>query len=245
LLRSLILLCSLCWSAPLAASEAEDDALFAEYEIEEGVVEPSDPIEKINRGTLWFNRGLDQWVFDPLTRAYRFIFPAIVRDSLGRFFLNLNSPSVLANDLLQRRWGNAGTTTGRFVINTTFGLAGFVDPAAAWGLPGHHADFGQTMALAGVSSGPYIMLPVLGPTTVRDGTGDLIGLFFRPTTYLLGPGDQLAYTIIQGGAAGLIARDRHAEGLRRLEESSIDFYAALRNAYAQNRHAQIWEQQIP
>jgi phospholipid-binding lipoprotein MlaA len=229
----------------LGGLASDDDALLAEYEEELQVTVPPDPMEGLNRRTFWLNRKVDDWLFDPVTRAYRFLCPPIVRDSLRRFVLNINSPPVLINDLLQRRWGDAGVTTGRFLLNTTFGIAGLVDPAAEWGLPGHHADFGQTMAMAGVSSGAYLIVPILGPTTLRDGTGDMIGLFFRPTTYFLGAGELLTYNVIQGGTAGLIARERNAEGLRRLEESSVDYYAAMRSAYAQSRHAQIWERQIP
>jgi phospholipid-binding lipoprotein MlaA len=163
-----------------------------------------------------------------------------VKKAVQRFFVNLNSPAVMMNDLLQREWSDAGNTVSRFLINTTVGMAGFFDPAAEFGFMGHNSDFGQTLALAGVQSGPFLMLPILGPTCVRDSFGGIVDLMFRPTTYLLGPGDQLVYTTVWGGSSGIVQREANADALRALEESSIDYYAALRNAYYQTRIAQIW-----
>ena len=199
-----------------------------------------DPLEKVNRGTLALNQGLDHWIFNPITKTYQFLLPEPVRLSVRRVLANLNAPSVMANDLLQREWKDAGVTVARFAVNTTCGVAGVFDPAKSWGLQPHSSDFGQTLALAGVPSGAYLVLPVLGPTTVRDGFGNVVDLLFRPMTYLLGPIDQLFFSTIQGGSAGLAARDEHSKELQMLEASSIDYYAALRNAFYQNRTAEIW-----
>jgi phospholipid-binding lipoprotein MlaA len=219
-------------------SSPPNDAFDEEFE-EQAAGFP-DPLEPINRGTLRLNQGLDRWLLDPITRLYGFILPAPVRYSIRRFLSNLNSPSVFVNDLLQCEWKDAGITAARFGINTTAGLAGLFDPATPLGLARHHSDFGQTLALAGVGSGPYLMLPALGPTTVRDGFGFLVDALFRPTTYVLGPGDQIAFTTIHGGSSGIAVRDEHIEEIRVLRESSVDYYAALRNAYYQNRIAEIW-----
>jgi phospholipid-binding lipoprotein MlaA len=216
-----------------------------------------DPFEPLNRGTFVLNRGADRWVITPLTTAYTTIVPGVARRSLRRFFANLNSPSIIANDLLQLEWGDAGVTTMRLTLNSTVGLAGFADPATPMGFPEHHSDFGQTLALAGVDSGPYLIMPLLGPTTMRDGLGVLVDFAFRPSTYLLGstvlaglfpgvPGvagieDQFIYGTIQGGGAGFVTREQHAEQLRALEESSVDYYATLRSAYYQTRQAAIWD----
>ena len=220
-----------------------EDALLAELDDTLASEEAGfpDPFERPNRGTFGFNQTVDRWVLNPGARAYALVAPAPARRAVRRFFVNLDAPGVLANDLLQREWKDAGMTAVRFVVNTTAGVGGFFDPASKLGLEGHHSDFGQTLALAGMPSGAYLILPVFGPTTVRDGVGTLVGLLFRPTTYLLAPADQLFYTSIYGGGTGLVARDEHADELRSLEESSVDYYAALRNAYYQSRTAAIWE----
>jgi phospholipid-binding lipoprotein MlaA len=204
-----------------------------------------DPLEPVNRGTLRINRTVDRWLIDPIARTYRWVVPDPARRSIRNLFDNVNAPAVLANDVLQREWRDGGTTVVRFMLNTTVGLAGLFDPAADLGYARHDADFGQTLALEGVASGPFLVLPLLGPTTVRDGIGTLVDLMFRPTTYLLGPADQILYASVHGGGNGLVQRDANAEALRALEDSSIDYYAALRNAYYQHRTAQIWERREP
>ena len=214
-----------------------DDEGFDDF-IDDRVAFP-DPFETFNRATLSFNRGVDDWVLDPVTDAYQYAVPALVRKSVRHFIANLDSPVVLVNDLLQRQWNEARTTVTRFAINSTFGVAGLFDPATGAGFEMHTSDFGQTLALEGVPSGPYVVLPVLGPTTVRDGAGDVIDLIFRPITFVLGPSGRLVYATLHGGGKGLAVRDEVADDLRMLEESSIDFYAALRNAYFQNRNAVI------
>jgi phospholipid-binding lipoprotein MlaA len=123
------------------------------------------------------------------------------------------------------------------------GLLGFFDAAARMGLEGHDSDFGQTLALAGTPSGAYLMMPVFGPATVRDGIGTLIDGFFQPIYYVLGPATLIigpAEILIFSGTEGLATRERHIAELKALEDSSIDFYAALRSAYYQNRVGEIW-----
>jgi phospholipid-binding lipoprotein MlaA len=198
-----------------------------------------DPLEPLNRLTLRLNLHVDRWVIHPITRAYTFAVPAPARRSLRRVFANLNSPSILANDALQLRPLDAGVTAARFVINTTAGVVGLFDVAQRIGLEGHHADFGQTLALVGVPSGPYLVLPVLGPTTARDGAGTLVDFLFEPTTYILAPGAQLVFSSIRGTGTGLSTWETQADAFHALRVSSVDFYAALRNAYWQNRVAEI------
>ena len=172
----------------------------------------------------------------PRAPAYR---PA--SRAVSRLVFNLNSPVFLANDVFQGRFEAAGITLWRFTINTTVGIGGLLDVGAWLDVPGHRSDFGQTLALWGVGSGPYLIVPVLGPTTVRDGFGSMVDLLLRPTTYLLAPADQLMFTSIHGGGSGLALRESSIEGLRALRSSSVDFYAALRSAYFQNRMAEIEE----
>lgn len=227
---------------PLPTVRIGDEEIESEFADEE-TDEPSsfpDPLEPLNRGTLAFNQIVDDVLLNPITDLYQLVLPHPVRKSVRNFLDNLDSPAVLANDLLQREWNDARVTVTRFGINSSLGVAGILDPAASFGWEGHYSDFGQTMALEGVPSGPYVVIPILGPTTVRDGCGEIVDVLFRPVTFILGPAAQIFYTTIYGGSSGLATRDVHAAELQMLEESSVDFYAALRNAYFQSRTAEIW-----
>ena len=236
---------------PLYGDEESDPLYGDDEEFEENVGFP-DPAEGTNRGVLRFNRTLDRWIFDPITRGYQFIVPAPGRRAIRRFFLNLNSPPILANDVLQLEWTDAGVTLARFVINSTVGVAGFFDVAEKIGLERHVSDFGQTLRLAGVESGPYLVVPVLGPNTVRGTTGLIMDGLFNPTTWFFGLGlgttfvtsSPLAEQLLYTGTAGLTERDKHYESLKALEDSSVDFYSALRSAYYQNRQAEIWDRRL-
>ena len=204
-----------------------------------------DPLEGLNRLTFRLNLGLDRWAIAPVARAYAWALPAPVRRGIRRALDNLDAPAVFVNDVLQLRPRDAGVTVTRFTLNTTVGLLGVFDPAGGLGLPAHEADFGQTLALAGVPSGPFLILPLGGPTTARDATGSLVDFLFRPTTYVLAPGTQVVWTSITAGSGGIAARDAHGEALAALEASSLDFYAALRNAFYQDRIARIAARRTP
>jgi phospholipid-binding lipoprotein MlaA len=230
------------------SDDADDEAMPAGF---------PDPLEPVNRVTFAVNRKLDDWFFEPVTRVYRFVVPAAARRAVRRVFINLDAPVTIVNDVLQMEPRDAAVTAVRFVVNTTAGIVGLFDVARDWAhLEGHESDFGQTLALTGVPSGPYLVLPMLGPTNVRDGTGFAVDILFRPTTYLLTPGgsvfisgfaqqgnELLLTTLVEGStgiAQGLTTRDAAGEAIEALEASSIDYYAALRNAYYQTRTANIW-----
>jgi phospholipid-binding lipoprotein MlaA len=200
-----------------------------------------DPLESTNRKTLWFDQQLDRFFIDPLVRGYQFIVPPPGRRAVRRFTLNINSVSILINDLLQREWGDACVTTERFAINSTVGLAGLFDPAAAIGMERHHSDFGQTLALLGVGSGPYLVLPLFGPSNARDSSGTVVDFFLQPMLYILPFTQLFVYEGSLGLSSGLAARDAYSEGLAALRSSSVDYYSALRNAYYQTRTAEIWD----
>jgi phospholipid-binding lipoprotein MlaA len=219
---------------PEAGAPGHVDDFELEYEEPPGF---PDPLERTNRHLLWFDQELSRWVVDPITTVYQFIVPDPARRAVRRFFLNLDTPAVLVNDLLQREWADAAVTVQRFAVNTTIGVGGLFDTAAYIGLPYHHSDFGQTLALAGVESGPYLMLPFFGPSTVRDALGGIVDLALQPTLYILPFGTLIIYE----SSLGLAARDAHSEALAMLRESSVDYYSALHNAYYQNRMAQIWD----
>jgi len=217
----------------LASPDAEYDELFDEPI--DGDVE--DPFEPTNRAIFAGNRGFDRLVIDPLARAYAFVVPDAARRAIRRVFVNLNSPAVFVNDLLQLAPRRAGSTGARFLINTTVGIVGLWDAAAKMGLEGHQTDFGITLAKYGVDSGPYIVLPLVGPTTARDAFGDLVDILLLPQTWFFGPVTWV-FVAYQGGD-GFTLRDVHRDALKALEEASVDFYVAMRFAYLTNRSAEI------
>jgi phospholipid-binding lipoprotein MlaA len=244
----------LCWpnsgwaqsDLPNTAVEQEADPLFDDFfdeDYEEGSSSYPDPFEGTNRGVLAFNQQVDKWILDPLTEAYQFVVPKPARNAISRFFLNLGSTKTITNDLLQLEWIDASVSVGRLLVNSTIGVAGLFDVGELIGLPRHESDFGQTLALAGTPSGPYLVLPVLGPANVRDGIGTVVDGFFQPTYYILGPADLIigpTEILIYSGSSGLSTRERHFARLKALEDSSVDFYAALRSGYYQDRVDEIW-----
>jgi len=224
-----------------SAVQPQHDPLFDE--VGGGADAPAgfpDPLEGMNRSLLRFNEELDRWVLDPFTRIYRFLVPSPVKRSLRNAVANVNSPVILANDVFQLELHDAGITLWRFVINSTVGIGGLIDIGDLLNVPRHSSDFDQTLAIYGVPSGPFLVLPILGPNTVRSSAGMVVDLLFRPTVYFLGPAEQLTFTIIQGGSSGLALREAAFDQIRALHESSVDYYASLRNAYYQNRMAEIW-----
>jgi phospholipid-binding lipoprotein MlaA len=230
-------------AAEAAASDpyAADADLYADDEAwdEEGsaaVPEP-DPFEGANRRLLSFNNGVDRFLLDPASRLYGFVMPDPAERAVLRAFSNLNSPAVFVNDVFQFEFKRAGVTLSRFAMNSTVGLAGLFDVAGAIGLEGHTSDFGQTMARFGVGSGPYVVIPLLGPSTARDAVGFGVDMFFRPLFYLLGPLDFL----IVGTGNGFVVRSSYVDELKALREGSVDYYATLRNVYFQRRAEQLRE----
>ena len=222
---------------PPPASEAPaSEAPPGEGTAVEGLPEEvSDPIEGVNRAVFWVNDLLDTWIFRPIAWTYGFIMPDFIKEGVRNGFDNFNSPIILANDILQLEFEDAAVTTGRLVINSTIGIVGLFDVASEWGMPPHHADFGQTMHSYGIGAGPYLVVPVLGPTTLRDGIGFVGDIFLHPRTYLLDTTTNLALT----GGNFLVVRENLIEPLDDLKENSLDYYAALRSAYYQNRAVEL------
>jgi len=233
-LRPLLVLLALAAVRPAVALPAEPaDELFADEDTEPAGF--PDPFERFNRMVFDANRDVEPWVVQPVVNAYDAVAPETVQRAVVRILTNLDSPSVFVNDLLQLDPIGASITATRFALNTTVGLLGIWDPATDMGIEGHDTDFGQTMAFVGIPSGPYLILFLVGPTTARDGFGYVVDFFFRPTTYILTPAAQVLFTGVREGTTGISKREEQDESLRRLEASAMDFYAALRNAYFQNR----------
>ena len=200
----------------------------------------SDPAERDhaprwNRRVFAFNENFLRWVMRPISRGYQAITPEFVREMIVRGFDNLESPVILANDLMQLDACRAGRTLGRFALNSTAGLLGFFDVASEMGIERHDTDFGETLGRFGVRSGSFFMLPILGPSTARDTFGEVVDTALRPEVWLLGGFPRLAVT----GSDGLSTYDIQAERLDALRETSVDFYAALRSAYLMDRDARV------
>jgi phospholipid-binding lipoprotein MlaA len=219
----------------------EPDPLFDDPEVEEEYEPPppiSDPLEPANRAFFVVNQQLDDWFWSPLTRAYRFVAPEPARRGIRRALRNLNTPIFFVNNLLQLRLLDAGETRGAFALNSTLGVLGLLEPSKEAGWEAHPADFGQTLDLVGIAAGPYLVLPVLGPTTVRDGFGSVVDHFFQPLNYVV---PIVPVQLVWGGGAGLSLREEASDQLDALEKSSVDFYSVMRSAYAQSREREIAE----
>ena len=200
----------------------------------------NDPWEKTNREIFEFNLGVDRAVARPIAKGYRAVVPEIAREGVRNFLTNLNSPVILANELLQGETEKAGNTLGRIVINSTIGIGGLIDVASKVGIPFHANDFGITLGKAGATEGYYLMLPFAGPKSPRDLLGTSVDLAFNPFTYAIFPGDN-ALMIARISIGILNARTSQLGAVETIERSSIDFYATTRNLYRQSRDAKINE----
>jgi phospholipid-binding lipoprotein MlaA len=211
----------------------------------------NDPFEDANRAIFDFNQVVDRNVLVPVAKAYRTVLPDTVRDSLRDFLRNLRAPLIFANDALQGEFERAGQTFARFTLNSTIGLAGFVDVAGRWGeLPYHEDDLGLTFGVWGVPEGPYLVVPILGPSTPRDLSGQVAEGFGDPFNRLVTGNPYTLYWIpfVRGGVAGIDQRSRYIETLADIERTSLDYYATIRSLYRQRRAALIRhekEQNLP
>lgn len=192
-----------------------------------------DPWEGVNRNVHEFNEVMDTYVARPVAKGYRFILPQFVRTGVGNFFSNLGEVPTTVNDLLQAKPGDALKSSGRFVINSTLGIAGLFDVASWMGIEEHSEDLGQTLAVWGVGSGPYVVLPFLGPSTLRD------SLSIYPN-YQLNPIEHAPLTDEE--TYGVIALDLVHRRHNLLDKESLvsgDKYIFYREAYLQNRNYEI------
>ncbi|WP_237212811.1 MlaA family lipoprotein [Falsiroseomonas oryziterrae] len=199
----------------------------------------NDPLEPLNRGMYFVNEGLDTLVIRPAAEAYRIFLPPELRSGVRNVLGNLRTPVILVNDLLQGETDRAGVTIGRFVLNTTLGVGGIFDVATGFGLPGHAEDFGQTLAIWGVSEGPYLFIPFLGPSNPRDLVGFGVDAASNPLTWISGNEFFDAATNTRIVLQGLDTREGLIEPLDAVRNSSLDPYATIRSAYRQRRAAEI------
>lgn len=201
----------------------------------------NDPLEPMNRAIFSFNQFVEGLLFKPLAMLYRDLFPPEVQDAVGGILETLHAPVTLAGDILQGEPDRAVETIGRFVVNSTVGIAGIFDVASAMGLEGHREDFGQTLAVWGSGEGMYLVLPLLGPSNVRDGIGVGLDTLFDPLTY---------YASFEQQAGRIAVRGIHelsgvVDSLDEIERTSLDYYATLRSLYRQQRDDQIRNSAAP
>lgn len=202
----------------------------------------SDPIEPVNRVFFTFNRAMDKMFLRPATEVYVAIIPEFIRAGIHTLLNTMSLPLVAINDLLQGEIDRFGETTARFVTNVTLGF-GVLDVASE-SAPGHDEDFGQTLAVWGFSSGPYLMLPLLGPSTLRDGIGEGAEIYAAPLSRAVDAATasdtiMYAFSISRAGATALDTRAQFLGQLDELERTSLDFYATIRSLYIQKRRDEI------
>lgn len=232
-ITSCLLLCFLAWGAG-CASVPRDPRAAAQFRANH------DPLEPLNRRIFAANLSLDRHLIKPVAQGYRDLLPAVIRDALRRVLANLNEPIIIGNCLLQGRLKSAGTSAGRFVLNSTVGFAGLDDVATKVRLRPQVADFGQTLWAWKFPEGPYLVLPLFGPSSPRDGIGAGVDAYFDPWRYVARNNDiPNGYSTARTVANGI---DRRAEAIGPLDEiqkESIDYYASFRSLYRQNRAAEL------
>lgn len=201
-----------------------------------GGLDDRDPWEGFNRGVYSFNEVIDNIIFEPIGKVYDILTPDIIDEGISNFFGNIGQLSVIANDLLQFKFDQAANDTVRLFLNSTIGLFGFFDVSSSGGLHSSEEDFGQTLAHWGVGSGPYIVVPFLGPATVRDATGAAVDLaVFNPIAYI----DD---DVTRAGLLSLNYVDFKSDILSTtdlIKEAALDEYDFTKNAYFEKRKSQI------
>ena len=197
-----------------------------------------DPWSGPNHASYRVTRAIDRAAIAPAIRAYVRVVPTPVRTGLDNAIGNLDEPRTVANDVLQGRFKPAGKATARFVINSTLGVAGLVDVASRIGIEKHESDFGQTLGRYGVKSGPYIFVPLAGPSSLRDGAGRLVDIFADPLGLLVG-GLGTVFGDVRAGVGAVTERTNADDQLNQVDSTFTDPYASIRSVYSQRRASQI------
>lgn len=224
-----VLVLSFSVAACAATPNTSDPEAVAEYN------EINDPLEPFNRAMFELNRGLDTLILRPAATLYRGFIPPPIQDIVSNFLNNLKTPVVLLNDVLQGEGDRAVTTLSRFAINTTVGVLGFGDPASEMGYPDHKEDFGQTLAAWGVDGGPYLVLPILGPSNPRDAVGKVVDTLTDPVWHYAQNTDKEYIPNERMVAESIDFRAHNMDAIDDLEKTSLDYYAAVRSLYRQVR----------
>ncbi|MBK7952393.1 MAG: VacJ family lipoprotein [Deltaproteobacteria bacterium] len=210
--------------------------------------ERPDPLEKMNRGIFAFNEGLDRYALEPVATAYDFVVPGLVQDGVRNFFHNLEMPIVIANEILQAKPVRVVEDVARFFFNTTLGIGGFIDVATRVGIPDNDEDFGQTLGYWGVPPGPYLVVPILGPYTLRDGIGEIADTTAGAYAYMnffwfdvvgLSTWETTGVSVGTYAYRMLNLRAIYLEEIEGSRKDAFDYYAFVRNAYLSNRQARV------
>ncbi len=191
-----------------------------------------DPLEPMNRQFYAFNSGTDRLIMSPVARAYKAATPKPLRASLTNFFHNVAYPDIIVNDLLQGRIGQGADDIGRFLINSTVGVLGLFDVATPLGLKAHVEDAGLTLGRWGVERGPYLVLPFVGPDTLRNTPSLVVGIFTNVLYYIGNPAVTIPLTVLDV----INARANASAELRYMRENAVDRYVFMRDAYLQHRN---------
>lgn len=204
----------------------------------------NDPLEPLNREVYGFNQFLDKYLFEPAADTYSAVIPPEIRQMIRNVLNNMDEPLVFADNVLQGEFGRSGTTAMRFGFNTIFGLGGMFDFCGNFGILKENGDFGQTLYSWGVDDGPYLVLPVLGPSNPRDSIGLAVDSYMDPLRYNIGHtspnGSSLAVrNSARSGADGLDKRAAAMDDINEIQKNSIDQYAQLRSLYRQNRAKEL------
>ena len=231
-LLDLVVAAALLTSGCASQSQAPAEAAAGEEDFH-------DPWENTNRAIFDFNQKVDRVVLVPVAKAYRAALPDPVRDSVRDFLNNLNAPLIFANDALQGKFGLAKDTLVRFLLDSTIGMAGLVDVAGRWGIPFHEQDLGITLGVWGIAEGPYLVIPILGPSDPRDLGGEVAQGFGDPWNRLAANHNMIWIVFVRGGVSGIDQRSRLIETLADIERTSLDYYATIRSLYRQRRAALI------
>lgn len=242
LARLAAVLCVVALAACATPPDRSDKEAYAEFRA------INDPLEPLNRSIFQFNQGIDAMFLRPLADFYRLLLPSPLREGVHNVLANLRTPVILVNDLLQGEFERAGVTTGRFLVNSTLGVGGLADWATDFGLSYHNEDFGQTLAVWGLPEGPFLMLPILGPSSPRDATGLAVdNLVFDPIIWWIraNPDDREWIGYLRTGLTVVDVRSQSVEELDDLQKSSLDYYAAIRSLYRQFRRSEIYQGSPP
>ncbi len=192
---------------------------------------PRDPLEPMNRAIYSFNDGVDTVLLKPVAEGYRAVLPSFARTGISNFFANINDVLIALNNLLQGKVVNAVSDVGRVVVNSTIGVLGFFDVATNFGLEKHNEDFGQTLGWWGIGDGAYLMIPVLGPSNIRDAVGRFVDFKTDPITYV----ESMRARNILWGLRLISTRADLLDTSKILDTAALDPYEFLRDAYLQRR----------
>lgn len=231
-LFALLLALGLAGGVGACATAPSDPEARAEFD------KTNDPAEPTNRAVFGFNQAVDKNVFKPVAEAYQDTVPDTIRRTIHNFLVNLDEPVTGFNHLLQGNGSRAWVSVQRFVINTTIGVGGMFDVANEMGMPSIKADFGQTFGVWGIAEGPYMHLPIFGPSNPRDAVGMAFSFAANPLTWMSG-GAVTAASLGRSAVEGVDERARNIDTLDDLERNSLDFYATLRSVYRQYRQGMI------